>query len=222
MAETALERVNRLAIEFDDSGIVEKQDAAQQIWAATESDMHPQERTREFHLFYDAPILKEAPDRQFSHMDSQRIAFRVSFLLSEMFELLNKGLGINIDLAFTADLISQTPITNWQTGDSDADLCHAIEVVLSKQDFFRRDIIEVADALGDLNVVVNGFALELGLDMDAIDQEIMASNFTKLGEDGQPIIGNGINGPVGKVLKGPHYMEPNIEAVIYGANEPQT
>jgi hypothetical protein len=44
--------------------------------------------------------------------------------------------------------------------------------------------------------------------------EVCASNFTKAGADGKPIIGDGITGPVGKVLKGPNYMEPNLVMVL--------
>lgn len=54
--------------------------------------------------------------------------------------------------------------------------------------------------------------------MDDVDREICASNFTKAGEDGQPIIGDGTNGPLGKVLKGPNFVEPQL-ALTLGLGE---
>lgn len=72
-----------------------------------------------------------------------------------------------------------------------------------------RDIIEMADALGDIIYVVCGFAIEAGIDLNAVVQEIQASNMTKLGADGNPV-----RREDGKILKGPNYRKPNIRAVL--------
>jgi predicted HAD superfamily Cof-like phosphohydrolase len=72
-----------------------------------------------------------------------------------------------------------------------------------------RDVVEMADALGDIIYVVCGFAVELGIDLKAVVNEIHASNFTKLAEDGSVI-----KREDGKVLKGPNYLPPNIRAVL--------
>jgi NTP pyrophosphatase (non-canonical NTP hydrolase) len=72
-----------------------------------------------------------------------------------------------------------------------------------------RDIIETADALGDIIYVVIGFALELGIDLNSVIGEIQASNMTKLGEDGQVI-----RREDGKILKGPNYVKPDIAAIL--------
>lgn len=73
----------------------------------------------------------------------------------------------------------------------------------------KRDIVETADALGDIIYVVVGFALELGVDLDAVIGEIQASNMTKLGADGQVT-----RREDGKVLKGPNYVKPDIAKVL--------
>lgn len=168
---------------------------------------HPQFRTAQFHRFYDAPIHEGSVTKDFKHMSNERVAFRVSFIISELFELLNKGLGLTMEMSVHVDNHMVTYLNQ-----SDANLCNMIREALDVHG--KRDIVEVVDALGDLNVVVNGFALELGVDMNAVDREICASNFTKMGADGFPIIGDGITGPVGKVLKGPNFVEPNIAAVL--------
>lgn len=71
------------------------------------------------------------------------------------------------------------------------------------------NIVAVADALADLEVVVNGTALSFGIDLDLVLQEVHRSNMSKLGLDGQPVLRED-----GKVLKGPNYSPPNIKRVL--------
>ena len=52
----------------------------------------------------------------------------------------------------------------------------------------RYDPVETADALGDLNVVVNGTGIEFGLPMPFVNVEIFLSNMSKLDEKGEPIV----------------------------------
>lgn len=73
----------------------------------------------------------------------------------------------------------------------------------------NNDIVEVADALGDLLYVVIGAALEYGIPLDEVVDEIHASNMSKLGVDGKPIYRSD-----GKVLKGINYKEPDIKGVL--------
>lgn len=73
------------------------------------------------------------------------------------------------------------------------------------------DLIETADALGDLLYVIYGTLLDFGIDADLLVREIHASNMSKLGKYGKPILRDD-----GKVLKGPNYFEPNIKGVLYG------
>lgn len=72
------------------------------------------------------------------------------------------------------------------------------------------DIIGVADALGDLEYVINGMALGSGINLPAVVEEIHSSNMTKLGADGKPIYRED-----GKILKGPDYRKPVLEKVLF-------
>lgn len=72
-----------------------------------------------------------------------------------------------------------------------------------------RDVVEVADALGDLIYVVCGYALEAGIDLSAVVEEIHASNMTKLDSDGSVI-----RREDGKIMKGPNYLKPDIATVL--------
>lgn len=70
------------------------------------------------------------------------------------------------------------------------------------------DIIEVADALGDMLYILCGTIIEHGMQdiIEDIFHEIQRSNMSKLGEDGEPIYRKD-----GKVLKGPNYFKPNFK-----------
>jgi predicted HAD superfamily Cof-like phosphohydrolase len=67
------------------------------------------------------------------------------------------------------------------------------------------DFVEVADALADLDYVVNGAAVAFGIYLPHITKEVHRSNMTKLDENGDPILRED-----GKVLKGPLYTPPHI------------
>ena len=70
------------------------------------------------------------------------------------------------------------------------------------------DIIEVADALGDMLYILCGTIIEHGMQdiIEDVFDEIQRSNMSKLGEDGKPIYRED-----GKVLKGPNYFKPNFK-----------
>lgn len=75
----------------------------------------------------------------------------------------------------------------------------------------NNDLVEVADALGDMLYILCGTIIEHGL-QDKIEEvftEIQRSNMSKLGEDGEPIYRED-----GKVLKGPNYFKPNIKDIL--------
>ncbi len=73
------------------------------------------------------------------------------------------------------------------------------------------DLVEVADALGDMLYILCGTLLEHGMQdkIDEVFQEIQRSNMSKLGADGKPIYRED-----GKVMKGPNYFKPDIESIL--------
>lgn len=71
------------------------------------------------------------------------------------------------------------------------------------------DLVGIADALGDLDYVVNGAAIEYGIDLPEVTKEIHRSNMTKLGPEGKPIYRED-----GKVLKGDGYEPPRLATVL--------
>ena len=70
------------------------------------------------------------------------------------------------------------------------------------------DIVEVADACGDLVWVILGLANSLGIPMRAVWHEVMSSNMSKTVE------GKVIKREDGKILKPDTYFPPNIQRAL--------
>ena len=75
----------------------------------------------------------------------------------------------------------------------------------------NNDLVEVADALGDMLYILAGTIIEHGMQhkITEVFDEIQRSNMSKLGEDGNPIFRED-----GKVLKGPNYFKPDIGSIL--------
>lgn len=73
----------------------------------------------------------------------------------------------------------------------------------------NKDIVEIADALGDLLYVVYGAGHAFGIDLDECFKEIHASNMSKLGPDGKPI-----KREDGKVLKPDTFFPPDLKTIL--------
>jgi predicted HAD superfamily Cof-like phosphohydrolase len=75
----------------------------------------------------------------------------------------------------------------------------------------NNDLIEVADALGDMLYILCGTILSHGMQhkITEVFNEIQRSNMSKLGAEGKPIYRED-----GKVLKGPNYFKPNISSIL--------
>ncbi|PKH68559.1 hypothetical protein CXF59_04395 [Flavobacterium sp. ALD4] len=75
----------------------------------------------------------------------------------------------------------------------------------------NNDLIEIADALGDMMYILCGTIIEHGLQhkIEAVFDEIQRSNMSKLDESGNPIYRED-----GKVMKGPNYFKPDFSKIL--------
>lgn len=73
------------------------------------------------------------------------------------------------------------------------------------------DLVEIADALGDMLYILCGTILSHGLQdkIEEVFDEIQRSNMSKLDANGQPIYRED-----GKVMKSDQYFKPNISAIL--------
>ena len=73
------------------------------------------------------------------------------------------------------------------------------------------DLVEVADALGDMLYILCGTILKHGLQDKIVEvfNEIQRSNMSKLDKDGKPIYRED-----GKVMKSELYFKPDIQSIL--------
>lgn len=148
----------------------------------------PAKRVREFHETYKQPIYRGGGPTELSE---DRRLLRLDLVLEEVKELVEaSGYGIH-------DVAWNDPAAEY---DKTATLRPAAN---------QANVIEMADALGDIVYVCYGMALEMGINLDDVIAEIHRSNMSKLDSDGKPIYRDD-----GKVLKGPNYHKPNIAKVV--------
>lgn len=140
------------------------------------------EQVREFHRVYEHPI---ADKPQIPAED--RLRLRLKLIKEEFIELMRSCLAENSNVNF-ADMMLESAIN---------------------AAYIAPDMVEIADALGDLDYVIEGMRLELGIDGEPVADEIHRSNLSKLGEDGKPL-----KREDGKVAKGPNYTPPDIARVL--------
>src|SRR5699024_10994966 len=125
---------------------------------------------RTFHEVFDVPVGDGSPD-----VRGERVPMRMALIAEEFAELVGAVYG--------------------EPAQKVMDRAFSRAVGLDES---NRDVVATADALGDLVYVLYGMALECGIPLPHVLAEIQASNLSKLGENGQPLLRAD-----GKVLKGP-------------------
>ena len=123
-------------------------------------------------------------------------------------ELFHRSFGLGISNVPLANLGSDKNLLRFNLMDEE------------NKEYFEaaqnNNLVEVADALGDMLYILCGTILEHGMQykIEEVFEEIQKSNMSKLGLDGRPIYRED-----GKVLKGPGYFKPDIEGILNGKEE---
>ena len=133
------------------------------------------EQVREFH----AQFGVERPSKP-TIPDAGRIQLRLKLIMEEALELL-AACGCPVESIGLDELVRESIAGQGATGEL--------------------DLVEVTDALGDIDYVVQGTRDEFGIDGDPIAAEIHRSNMAKLG---------GGKNEAGKFLKPPGWTAPDI------------
>lgn len=154
---------------------------------------------RQFHETFNHPVAK-----QLTASTAAIRRLRVLLIASELCELA-QALGVPFEVSVkpahsTSDpkrVMNGMVRSEWFAPEP---ICYSDENV---------DMTEAADALGDLDYVVQGGNLVFGIPAGLVMYEIHCSNMSKLDNDGKPIFNED-----GKVVKGPNFKAPNIKAVL--------
>ncbi len=167
---------------------VAEEKEARTVLANERRSLHPVRYVHDFHTKFNHPIAATP-----TVPDAQLRLLRVRLLMEEAAEFCAAS-GYPIEVYVVKP---------------DSDLVGVMAATVEHESPELIDIVEVADGLGDINVVTNGAALVWGIPIAAVDAAINESNMSKLGEDGKPIYDEH-----GKVQKGPNYFKPNIAEVL--------
>jgi predicted HAD superfamily Cof-like phosphohydrolase len=141
---------------------------------------------REFHQAFGHPVAEKPTGG-----DKALRELRIKLIAEELGELCE---ALGVDLTLKAGPWSA------HTGNNECKVSCVVDAV---------DLVEAADALGDLDYVIQGANLVFGFPSMEIFQEIHRSNMSKLGDDGKPIYRED-----GKIMKGPNYFKPDIKKVM--------
>ena len=185
--------------------------------------------TQDFH----SAMGVESKDRPTCPSVSERLR-RGSLILEEVLELF-EAMGLEL----IAEPRAQTDVLKVTLYDSQGPTEGKLR--LEHIEGSRYDVVETADALADINVVVNGTAGVFGIPIRECDYEVYCSNMSKLDENGKPIINGVTEGyrggedwtwcelpneagyqpdkPVGKILKPATYVPANIARVLFDLSE---
>ena len=127
--------------------------------------------------------------------------------VKEFHEVFNHPVTGKPTLFPSGDVESDTRLANLRVNlikEELGELCDALEA---------EDVVEVADALGDILVVTLGAALVWGIPIKDVFDEIHRANMSKLDpETGKPIFRED-----GKIMKGSAYAPPDVKSIIEAA-----
>lgn len=137
------------------------------------------DQVSEFHVAMDVPADAPAP----TIITDDRVRLRASLIAEESFETLGSMIRISPELHEAQTFVMRLIATE------------VVDV----------DLVELADGLADLDYVVEGTRLEMGIDGAPVAAEVHRANMAKLG---------GPIAPNGKRLKPPGWTPPDIEGVL--------
>jgi predicted HAD superfamily Cof-like phosphohydrolase len=141
--------------------------------------MTNQDKVREFM----AKAGQPTPEAILEEPDEKTKALRISLLMEELLELA-KASGVQVSVGYAVD------IEDFEFN------------VIGKT-----DIVEVADALADIEYVMHGASVAYGLKMQPIFDVVHESNMAKFGP-------GGYRNAVGKWIKPPDWQKPDISALL--------
>lgn len=162
---------------------------------------------RQFHYTFNHPVAKELTK---STAFYRRL--RVQLILNELAELAQAA-GVPIELEVKPTAEPDNKKAGIMNGMRKREWVAPPEMCYSDR---HVDIVETADALADLDYVVQGSNLTFGIPAGLVMYEVHASNMSKLDDEGKPIWDEN-----GKIVKGPNFKEPDIKSVL-DTFDPQT
>lgn len=170
----------------------------------------------QYELFYIEPEKEKPPMthtinhvRKFHKAFGHPVAGRINPATKELRELRVKLIAEELSELCQALGVGLKLIVDPRPGDADHEDVKDFMLVEALLEDDEVDLVEAADALGDIDYVTQGANLVFGFPAEDVMNEIQRANMSKLGEDGLPIYRED-----GKIMKGPNYAPPDVAAVL--------
>lgn len=181
----------------------------------------------EFHKTYGHPVNLHITDKNFVNIELLQLRLNlVNEEMHEVFEALDALLRgeetsvVNLakELADLEYVVRGAAICfgidldgRYMPGETVAHTKENAERTLSHlaAALLHRNEDRVAHALVSFMKWINGVAFWWNVPSVPVFKEVHRSNMSKLGEDGKPVLRED-----GKVLKGPHYTQPDIQSIL--------
>ncbi len=123
----------------------------------------------------------------------------------ELVKECHKAMELSIDDIYSVDLLTlRQKLINEETTELNVEINSLIEELKTKGSISKETKLKMFKELADLQYVLSGMVVSLGIPMEEVFNRVHNSNMSKL-VDGKPI-----KREDGKFLKGPNYKKPDL------------
>ncbi len=117
----------------------------------------------------------------------------------------HKAMELSIDDVYSVELLTlRKKLINEETEELNIEIDTLINELNTKGSISKETKIKMFKELADLQYVLSGMVVSLGIPMEEVFQRVHNSNMSKL-VDGKPL-----KREDGKFLKGPNYKKPDL------------
>lgn len=117
----------------------------------------------------------------------------------------HKAMEMSIDEAYSANLLKlRQKLINEETQELNVEINSLINEIETQGSVTKETKLKMFKELADLQYVLSGMVVSLGIPMEEVFQRVHNSNMSKL-VDGKPL-----KREDGKFLKGPNYKKPDL------------
>ena len=123
----------------------------------------------------------------------------------ELVKECHTAMELSIDDVYSVDLLTlRQRLINEETEELNAEINTLIDELKTKGSISKETKLRMFKELADLQYVLSGMVVSLGIPMEEVFQRVHNSNMSKL-VDGKPL-----KRADGKFLKGPNYKKPDL------------
>lgn len=123
----------------------------------------------------------------------------------ELVQECHKAMELSINDAYSINLLTlRQKLINEETSELNVEINSLIEELKTKGSISKETKLKMFKELADLQYVLSGMVVSLGIPMEEVFKRVHISNMSKL------VNGKPLKREDGKFLKGPNYKKPDL------------